>query len=442
HNVHPSLVKWLGLPAFCPTLPLGPSIGTFRLGTLALVSIFFFALYLHVSGLYGESTAFFASVLLFFTPRVFAHLHFAATDAPLTALWAWTFFSYRTLIRFDPWRPARLWATGILLGLSLSVKFTAVFLAPLLFLYGTWIERRPNLRRDALVLLIGAAVFYVLNPDYWRHPLDHWAEFVGQSIARKDWAPISTLFFGTVYHFRPPFYFAPVLFVLTTPLPILALMALGVWRLRRFQAELAFLLMTPVFFLILLALPGVPVYDGDRLFMPVMPFMAVLAGAGLNWIWTLGRAGRLAAVAMAVFCLAVTLRCHPYQLVYYNTLIGGPEGARRAGMESEYWWSSLTPRDLKSVSGILENRRVAFWPPPPYYGETLQAVESTLPKSTRLVDPADAPDLLIVLGRPQMDWWWSRGLARDSLYLREFRGVPLWGVFPAPPKGFSNLPLP
>ncbi|MBI4178997.1 glycosyltransferase family 39 protein, partial [bacterium] len=117
HNVHPSLVKWLGLPAFCPTLPLGPSIGTFRLGTVALVSIFFFALYLHVSGLYGEPTAFFASVLLFFTPRFFAHLHFAATDAPLTALWAWTFFSYRTLIRFDPWRPARLWATGILLGL-------------------------------------------------------------------------------------------------------------------------------------------------------------------------------------------------------------------------------------------------------------------------------------------------------------------------------------
>jgi hypothetical protein len=56
-------------------------------------------------------------------------------------------------------------------------------------------------------------------------------------------------------------------------------------------------------------------------------------------------------------CLApaawATWSVHPYQLSYYNALIGGPRGAWSAGFELSYWYDAFTPRIIADLNAKL-----------------------------------------------------------------------------------------
>jgi hypothetical protein len=44
---------------------------------------------------------------------------------------------------------------------------------------------------------------------------------------------------------------------------------------------------------------------------------------------------------------------HPYELSYYNTLIGGPRGAWNRGMELSYWYDAFTPRTIARLNTLF-----------------------------------------------------------------------------------------
>jgi len=102
------------------------------------------------------------------------------------------------------------------------------------------------------------------------------------------------------------------------------------------------------------SLPSAPKYGGVRLFLPFFPFVAALAAAGLAAAatWAISRVGTssltftprrlriaLAAVALLPAVCAVG-NTYPYQLSYYNLLIGGVRGAAARGMDVTYWGES------------------------------------------------------------------------------------------------------
>ena len=116
----------------------------------------------------------------------------------------------------------------------------------------------------------------------------------------------------------------------------------------------------------LFGLPGVPVYDGVRLFLHVFPFVACLAGVGgvsaARWLRSRGVSERWtlpAVLAVAIVQLVPTAGTIPFGLSYYNLLAGGPAGAERLGFETTYWGEGMD---------------AVFW----------QEVEKTLPKGSRL----------------------------------------------------------
>jgi hypothetical protein len=45
----------------------------------------------------------------------------------------------------------------------------------------------------------------------------------------------------------------------------------------------------------------------------------------------------LLALSLLPGAIATTLRLYPYELAYYNAIIGGPAGAKRQGLETIYW---------------------------------------------------------------------------------------------------------
>jgi hypothetical protein len=117
--------------------------------------------------------------------------------------------------------------------------------------------------------------------------------------------------------------------------------------------------------------PGVPNYDGVRLFLPVFPFLALLAGVGVQngWRWVVRRSRSrpwrplFLLVAFFLSQAGATVLIHPYELSYYNALVGGLWGADRLGLETTYWHDPVN----RAVFGWLNrrcvtNQAVAFYP--------------------------------------------------------------------------------
>lgn len=104
----------------------------------------------------------------------------------------------------------------------------------------------------------------------------------------------------------------------------------------------------------MLALPSTPIFGGVKHFMPAMPFLCVLAGAGAGWLVDLAcklmhatRVRRGLPVALAgLLCLpavAQTQRSLPDGLGWYNALAGGFAGGASIGMNRQFWGYSVLP---------------------------------------------------------------------------------------------------
>jgi len=127
-------------------------------------------------------------------------------------------------------------------------------------------------------------------------------------------------------------------------------------------AERALLVLGLIVTLVPNALSGSPKYNGVRLFLPAFPFLAALAGGGYAWVERglmqllkadaeqKRRLSVLAAAALGALLLYPgangVIRTHPYQLAYYNELVGGTAGATRRGFETIYWGQVLKEAPL------------------------------------------------------------------------------------------------
>ena len=104
---------------------------------------------------------------------------------------------------------------------------------------------------------------------------------------------------------------------------------------------------------------GTPAHDGVRLFLPTFFFLAAMAGWGTVWVADgLERLTRRPAMlwrwGLATLVLGPAawqlVSIHPYELSYYNELIGGPRGAWRAGFELSYWYEPFNDRTIAEIN--------------------------------------------------------------------------------------------
>jgi Dolichyl-phosphate-mannose-protein mannosyltransferase len=181
---------------------------------------------------------------------------------------------------------------------------------------------------------------------------------------------IRTLFAGQVYDMaNAPRLYVPIYILIRTPLltlfgaalailfTVLPRSAAGAQQLR--HRDIALLSLTVV-------LPPTcqvafhgPAFTGLRHFLFVIPALTILAGVGLDAALTAlemrGRVvttGGLAVVTACFVSNAVTLvRLHPYEYLFYNTVVGGLEGASRR-YDLDYWFGSM-PETLTQLEAYL-----------------------------------------------------------------------------------------
>lgn len=224
-----------------------------------------------------------------------------------------------------------------------------------------WGVERPGLETLTAILAFAPVVGWLGNPAWWRETIVRMTHYYTLSNDRQGALPdILILYFGQTYKYSLPWHNAWVLTAITVPPTILAVALVGVvWGLRRIRAD-----RVPLYFLLhmttlpILRMLPTPAHDGVRLFLPTFFFLAAFAGWGTVWIGSaVARRIRWGTLATATLVLAPALfalvRIHPYELSYYNILVGGPSGAWRRGFELTYWYDAFTPRVMADLNRKL-----------------------------------------------------------------------------------------
>ncbi|MBX3452563.1 MAG: glycosyltransferase family 39 protein [Planctomycetaceae bacterium] len=383
---HPPLGRaWLGVFHHLtwwlspPRQPDGPFVtACARTG-----SVIAFVLTLLLVGAWGRRLAgpgagLFAALAYASLPRAVGHSEIAALESILNLTWLVALATVAGLAARESAPPRMRFAAaaGVTLGLALLTKIQAIFLGPIVVLWWLVRWRARGLASLAVWGITGWMVFFLGWPWLWIDPVNHIARYLGRTVDR---ATLHVYYLGQVWpDTGVPWHYPLVMLAATTPVLILGT-ALGAairfWRMPRTDSdmrgsgEVALLALAIAVPLAIFSMPGVAVYDGIRLFLVVLPPLAILSGAGLAWLeeWLTNRVGRKRAVP-AIWGLLVcssfwTIWSWPFGLSAYGEMTGGPPGASWMGLEQDYWSTGIDRTLLEETTRRLpEGSTVAVAP--------------------------------------------------------------------------------
>jgi hypothetical protein len=317
--------------------------------------------------LFGPPGALVSAVLATFFPLFLGHAHLVTTDVPVAAMMLLSAWGFGTLA--DRPTLVRSLLCGVLFGVALMVKYSAVLLLPpmLWFLATRWIpplwrsrrESGSTIRRDILVrtgslLVVGAVSLMVIwvcygfryraarEPGFeleWRFErTEHSAVGKTLATARRYRILPEAYLHGFWYMFenaqsrsafacglRSPvgwWWYFPFAFLVKTPVVALLLLLGGfigaLVRRADGPSPTHFLVIPTIMYWVITCAGNIMI--GLRHLMPVFPMMIVLAGG------TLARRdggepgpGRKAAMAALLALLGIeVLLAGPYYLAYFN----------------------------------------------------------------------------------------------------------------------------
>lgn len=387
------LVEWLFPPGDHPLNEHGVRFVTdcARVGSATAFALTVFLIGLFATKWYGRAAGLVASLSLALMPRVLAHAHLASLETFMNLTYS------AAILSVAHWWPARpldlspsemqppeggtmnvslrvVLLTGVLFGLALLTKMQAILIPPIVGLWALWHWRVRAIKPLAIFGLVGLIVFFVGWPWLWLDPLHNVREYFARTTSR---AVLNCYYLGQVWKDTDvPWHYPFVMFAVTVPVGLHALGVLGCFG-RVCAPREQLLIAATLFPLVLFALPGVAVYDGERLFLVSYPIWAVLIGRGADvtwhhlrqkavdgrWRWVATpRACGVAAILFLMAQSAGAITMHPCQLSYYNLLVGGLYGADRLGFERTYWGDSITRSLLNSMTPQDGKRIVVVTP--------------------------------------------------------------------------------
>jgi len=402
HNCHPAFYKLSGI-VFSRTLGallFDDLLSAYRISTVFWASLLILFLYFYLQKVYANRlVAAFGGLLFLFTPRFFAHAHFYATDMMVAALGFITL--YRVYYKREG-RFALLWTAGCA-GALLAVKFTGLLIFPLAFAAVVPAADKKRFLRFYLRFFFLAWLFFaVLNPHMWFGLVPEMRFYFQSVLQRESSVPIATLYFGKIYPYRLPWHQPLVMLAIT--LPSVTVITAGIGLLLHRYAHIrkewffetgSFLLLCTVF-----VLPSTPKHDGIRLFSLQWPFAVLLGVRGMACMagaFARMRPGKypqpmrmhLQAGAVAAAAVVTAYACigsHPYQLSYYNAIIGGTRGAERAGFSISYWYDALNREALAKINRLAGAEAVSVFS---YPNKDIIGWNKWLGSLERSVYPAD-----------------------------------------------------
>jgi hypothetical protein len=353
--------------------PILDKVSGYRLGPALFFALLVTLVFQWINELFGKAAGLFSALALILTPNLFGYAHFAVTDLPLAAMWFATIYCFSKGL--SSWR----WSVvlGVVWGLAVSTKFPAVLALIPLVLWAHWFHRDKYANNLLAMLFLAPIVMVATQPYLWHQTGLRVLEFLYEGISRgyRIDTNFGIFFFHQVLHSHQlPWYYTFFLVGVTTPEPIILLALLGMGSLAvksQHRRVIVLFLFNTAFVLLLGVMPGAVLHDGVRQMLSALPFIAVLAGAGFHLVATwlqcfaqnrLGLRGiaNLPAKVHGILFLLLGFSpaldlylSHPYQLSYYNRLVGGIRGAYERGLETTYFLEALTPVFLREMNESL-----------------------------------------------------------------------------------------
>ena len=261
------------------------------------------------------------------------------------------------------------WGAAGTLGLTAGLRISGWWAgAIVLFL----LMRKRGLDGSILGFFYLGAAFAVQTavwPASWSNPLFHTVASL-YIMSHFPWTG-KVLFAGHLYPApQLPRWYLPWLHVIQFTEPAVAFALVGLFLLIRAwpqEKEFSLLIFLWYFIPMLIIIWRRPaLYDNGRQLLFLTPPLFLLAGFGWEKasaflsIW--GK--RIAALLLLLPGIWALYFLHPYQYVYYNTLVGGTQGAYQR-YELDYWATSFqeVARFLKQTPA--ESRIVVWGPLPP-----------------------------------------------------------------------------
>jgi 4-amino-4-deoxy-L-arabinose transferase-like glycosyltransferase len=163
----------------------------------------------------------------------------------------------------------------------------------------------------------------------------------------------STFVFGKLYS-KGQWFFFPAMLLIKTTITLLVLLALVPFvRLWNHRREVLFLLVPPVFFLLVAIFSNLNL--GVRHILPVYPFMIVLAAAAGWHLAVRSRIGAAAVAGLVVFAAVSSLHAFPSYLAYSNEAFGGPSNTYRVVTDANADWG----QSLKWVKAYVDDHHLS-----------------------------------------------------------------------------------
>jgi hypothetical protein len=472
---HPPLMKTLfGFSdlVFHQKLGLLGEVAAFRLPSavvhgLAVALVFRFAL-----ALWGLGEAILAALIMLGLPRALFHAGLACFDAPSMALWFATVCAYWHAMTTR----RRSWAVGVVWGLALATKHTALLLpfalgahylivgwqasrggpesGPPSFAARAWATLAYRWQVIASLAVLGPLTLYALWPWLWFDPIHH----------VRDWLAFHMNHVHYNYEYlgrnwnapRFPWHVAVVTTVLTVPVATLAaaVIGAGVWiadRERRIAGGPAILLalsaaaaIGPFF------LGTTPIFGAEKHWMPILPTVCIAASVGV--VWAARRTAQTIRVPVAaaigvlgglvVIAAASEISVgEPYALTWYNALAGGAPGGADLGMNRQFWGvaargalPALTAVAPPSLTSVYTHDASPAWSIYQRTGLVSRSLLDAGPEQAGI----DRSQFAIVIHelhfhRHDFMIWSSYGTVRPIFVLRS-AGVPIVSVYRRPPK--------
>jgi hypothetical protein len=193
-----------------------------------------------------------------------------------------------------------------------------------------------------------------------------------------------------------------------------------------------------IFPFVILALPISPAHDGIRYLLPAYPFAACLITCGLEKLWEFVNSPRdfplpmnIRKLITAAICLPILVidlrgaaRIPPFELSYYNSLVGGVRGAYVKGYETTYWWEIMNAHTLDRLNEICDDSIVYFpLSPTDLYFKHMINKNKIIFRPTLHFKKAD---FMLIIGRPYVKFWEERAINE----LRPLNKIPekRWGI--------------
>ena len=355
------------------------NVAAARLGSCMAFAIMVFAMTRFSLRYYDVSTAIATGLMLIGLPHLMGHARLAALESSTNLAWMAAVLPLMTWWTGEkPPSLFRVLISGIFFGLLLLTKVQGVLLPPAVVLWSLMRFRQQAFLPLVVWGLCSGCVFLAGWPWIWNDPVNHVLQYLGRTTERPT---LYCWYFGQRFDDRMvPWHYPFVMLLVSLPAWTLAGITLRMCQGRLDRREQV-LLLTSAVPLLVFAMPGVPVYDGTRLFLVSLPGVAFMAArgispllnSGLPWFAVFRRgtvthgepkhvkvagpsdrpltgrqsaavsrwSGRTLLTTAVLLAVPIPWTLQPFAINQYGMLAGGNRGAAALGLEAGYWADAL-----------------------------------------------------------------------------------------------------